>query len=234
MKKLFLILFICSGLNANSLNEINQLIIQNSSLNQSSLVIQSKDVNNFLIYATRDNQKKPVIVYSQENFKKFKFSELELVLLFCHEIGHFNGGHPYKKRGSSERLSWSSAEGQADYYSTSRCLKEYNIMSLNYREAISKNITNEILEICNNFECIKVLSSIYNVIRSYETFINSEQNISFNAPDSISPSMTILSYPSAQCRLKTLVNGYFCQELNFHTNDCYEQIFMRPKCWYNE
>ena len=47
-----------------------------------------------------------------------------LNLVLCHELGHFDGGLPKKFRGYSQMLSWSSAEGQADYFSTSVCFRE--------------------------------------------------------------------------------------------------------------
>src|SRR5690606_37692278 len=43
-----------------------------------------------------------------------------LTLVLCHELGHHLGGYPKKSTNK-----WSSAEGQADYYSTAKCLRHF-------------------------------------------------------------------------------------------------------------
>ena len=50
---------------------------------------------------------------NQLNLEQFLF-------IYCHELGHFIGGAPFKKNPGS---TWASTEGQADYWATSVCLR---------------------------------------------------------------------------------------------------------------
>ncbi len=74
-----------------------------------------------------------------------------LAMVACHEIGHFLGGEPKKLRGRSNKKSWSSAEGQADYYAA-RCLEVYfskGSETENREEsALSERVINEARRVC--------------------------------------------------------------------------------------
>jgi hypothetical protein len=212
--------------------EIITSIKDTPGLDLEHLKIEAGDSSDYLIFATRDMQKKPKVIYSKENFKNYEISELESLLLFCHEIGHFKGGAPFKKRGRSQKLSWSSAEGQADYFSTLVCLKEFDISKLSYRSVEDKKVNNEILNLCNDFNCIKTLSAIYHVVKTYQKFTNSHQELSFYEVNTLPPYDTILDYPSPQCRLTTIARGYFCKEANSEKTDCAYREFARPDCWF--
>lgn len=101
-----------------------------------------------------------------------------LLLLLCHEVGHFLGGPPLKSRNG-----WSSTEGQADYYSTVACMKNLGINESEF------------------FEAATALTSIYAEVarqapprldRCDETIV---ERINYG-------------YPSVQCRLDTLIAGW--------------------------
>lgn len=234
MKTLMLIttLLFVNASHSSVTEEIITKFQGNTNFNLENLRIEAGDSKDYLIYATRDMQKKPKVIYSAENFKDFAISELESVILFCHEIGHFKGGTPFKRRGRSQKLSWSSAEGQADYYSTLICLKEFDISKLNYRAVEDKKINNEIMNLCDDYDCIKVLSSIYHVVKTYQKFTNSHQELTFYGVNTLPPMDTILDYPAPQCRLTTITRGYFCKEANAEKNDCAYREFARPDCWF--
>lgn len=234
MKKMLLLitlLFINASYSSIT-EEIITKIQDSQSFNLENLKIEAGDSKDYLIYATRDLKKQPKVIYSAENFKNFSISELESVILFCHEIGHFKGGAPYKKRGRSQKLSWSSAEGQADYYSTLLCLKEFDIEKLGHRVVENKKINNEIMNLCDDFNCIKVLSSIYHVVKTYQKFTNSHQELTFYGVNTLPPMDTLLDYPSPQCRLTTMTRGYFCKEANTEKVDCAYREYARPDCWF--
>ena len=113
-----------------------------------------------------------------------------LRLLLCHEIGHFLGGSPFKARGG-----WSSTEGQADYYSSSDCVRSFH-----FDEEIFMNAAQN-------------LTAIYAEVRGA------------NPPkiDRCDPHIaerTNYGYPSIQCRLDTLVSGWYGLQ--------------RPKCWFRD
>ena len=49
-----------------------------------------------------------------------------LALLVCHELGHFLGGAPKRiYLDPEEDQEWNTVEGQADYFSTLKCMKRY-------------------------------------------------------------------------------------------------------------
>lgn len=113
-----------------------------------------------------------------------------LSLLLCHELGHFLGGPPTKSRGG-----WSSTEGQADYYSGSECARD---LKLTDEELIDGALK---------------LTSIYAGVTgeappvAYQRDEREVVRINFG-------------YPSAQCRLDTILAGW--------------QGLPRPRCWFVE
>lgn len=119
-----------------------------------------------------------------------RMSHETLMLLLCHEIGHLLGGPPLKSRNG-----WSSTEGQADYYSTLSCARKV---------IFDDNIF---------FESALALTTIY-------------ADVSMSLPprldicDERKVERTNYGYPSVQCRLDTLVAGWFEKP--------------RPQCWFYE
>ena len=60
----------------------------------------------------------------------------EFLFIYCHELGHFIGGAPYKKNPGSR---WASTEGQADYWATSVCLrKALKVDADKYKKKVSE------------------------------------------------------------------------------------------------
>lgn len=120
-----------------------------------------------------------------------KLTPAALTLLLCHELGHFLGGPPLKSRNG-----WSSTEGQSDYFSTSECMKE--IGDTDEAEFIQAAIA---------------LTSIYAQVTGQ----------SLPSPDRCEEREVVRTnygYPSAQCRLDTLIAGWRGEP--------------RPSCWFTE
>lgn len=101
-----------------------------------------------------------------------------LILLLCHEFGHFAGGPPLKSR-----KGWSSTEGQADYYSGLRCAKLMGLDEGTFLEAALK------------------LASIY-------SDVTGQPRPRLESCDPAQVGRTNFGYPSVQCRLDTLVAGW--------------------------
>ncbi|MGZ3808169.1 MAG: hypothetical protein ACXVCE_08790, partial [Bacteriovorax sp.] len=76
-------------------------------------------------FATRDDANNPVIVMNGGLARHPQMTKDGFLLLVCHEIGHHLGGAPKVLRGTSGLRGWSSAEGQADYYATTKCLPRF-------------------------------------------------------------------------------------------------------------
>ncbi len=84
------------------------------------------------------NQGKATLMIGSDYFFGNSKDQLNLdqfLFIYCHELGHFVGGAPYKKNHGSE---WASTEGQADYWATSVCLrKALKVDSLEYLKKVS-------------------------------------------------------------------------------------------------
>lgn len=101
-----------------------------------------------------------------------------LLLLLCHELGHFLGGPPLKSR-----TGWSSTEGQADYFSTHNCMKNLGIDETQFIEAASG------------------LSAIYAEVAN-------QSQPRLDRCDQTVVTRINYGYPTVQCRLDTLLAGW--------------------------
>jgi hypothetical protein len=134
-------------------------------------------------------------------------------IVACHEMGHILGGEPRQKSGLT---SWSSTEGQADYFATNQCI--WPLL-----EKIPSSITTA------NDRCQKHFLSSKKAILCTRTmmgiealidYFNNSQNIkaSIHKKDPVKISKTLQKYPSVQCRVDTWIAGLFGAE--------------RPACWF--
>lgn len=162
--------------------------------------------------------KKVILTITGGMAREKLMSEDALRLILCHEMGHFFGGAPKINKGH-----WSSTEGQADYYSTSKCI-------LNF----IKN---------NQIKRVKEASLILAKITALQTGeVISED--SFNKKDISVVTRTTALHSSAQCRLDTLIAGLNCQNSSefsdenpeigacLSINDLAPPFKARPGCWY--
>lgn len=113
-----------------------------------------------------------------------------LTLLLCHELGHLLGGPPLKSRNG-----WSSTEGQADYYSTAHCARLMGLGEERFYESAQ--------DLAHIYA--KVTGEVYPELRTCDQGVVERTNF---------------GYPSAQCRLDTLVAGWTQQ--------------VRPVCWFKD
>jgi hypothetical protein len=130
--------------------------------------------------ARRQDDKYLVIIYSGLlNHPELDRNMLHLIL--CHEVGHHLGGQP-----TASRHGWSSAEGQADYYSTLECIKE---LPLDNRESLPQT-----------FEKLAQFYAKVNV-GSYPL-----PRLSLKDPTQVP--RTYFGHPTPQCRLDTMLAGF--------------------------
>ncbi len=73
-------------------------------------------------HATRDDDDNLIIMMTGGLARHPMMTKDAFLLIVCHEIGHFLGGAPKQLRGNTSLRSWSSVEGQADYFATTKCL----------------------------------------------------------------------------------------------------------------
>ncbi len=171
-----------------------------------------------------------------------------LSLTLCHEMGHLLGGTPHQRFGQSSEDDWSSAEGQADWFSATDCLpKVYQFFSKNQnsspaqeslkqemKTAKSRNLHSKI---CQDVSAPELCQWI---LFSAESFVTFSQN--YFQPVSPTPSLAdfakerppqtlIGSYPSLQCRLDTYRIGALLVSKS-QQSESLLQSPGRPRCWY--
>lgn len=117
------------------------------------------------------------------------FSKDAYAAVVCHEIGHLIGGAPYQ---TIENATWSSSEGQADFFASSVCLPEY-FKSLGVRvDELPSRIEKAGFEMLSSlaphsFEVVDLVRYKKNATKVDSTLIN--------------------HYPSLQCRYETFLDS---------------------------
>ncbi len=170
-------------------------------------------------------------------------------LIICHEIGHHLGGAPR----TFEYDRWPSAEGQADYFATSKCLKRYYAELELYEsyEIDSTNIPKKVLSDCS--DVYKKFSDFKICVRSqiasldYAQFLNTLPDTNSLVALGLKDARVVKGtntnhYPRAQCRFDTLYQGSLCAiDSNVASSDTDAKIGYcndeskpgaRPRCWY--
>ena len=114
-------------------------------------------------YATRDDDNNPVIVVQGGLARHKNMDSNGLLLILCHELGHHYGGAPKSFRGSSKRRSWSSAEGQADYFASNKCMSR--MIDANFILGASLSVESDKNHdgVCSDKYCYKVLPAAMSV-----------------------------------------------------------------------
>ncbi len=136
-----------------------------------------------------------------------------LALTGCHEIGHGLGGFPKKTSGSS-------TEGQSDYFSTKDCLE----VVFKYLP-LDKEIPSDDYEIkfCQKYSanfnyCLRAFNALKSDIYFFETLGDYTRVDSYALEVAVDLNTDPSFYPSAQCRIDTMIHGIIDIE--------------RPICWF--
>lgn len=172
-----------------------------------------------------------------------------LALAVCHELGHFFGGAP-RKLLSNNAKSWSSVEGQADYFASAKCLKRIFSNRSENRAAFLANplsLQNEIRKACNNFQCARIVAAAWYLTKTIEEVERKRPFISLSKKDLSIVSRYVEGHPDNQCRLDTFVAGAVCNVSVDEEFDPYdmsagacvsdgldpqEAKAARPRCWF--
>lgn len=199
------------------------------------------------VNTTRDDDDNPVIRIYGGLVRHPQLSVDGLSLLLCHEIGHHMGGAPRKFRGKSQLRSWSSAEGQADYYATSKCLRRLFYQFADFKSFRKFHSAKEILaagNVCENDICQRIILAGLNVSKLFANLkkVSNGPNITFSSD--VRVDKTFFKHPRPQCRLDTYSAGARCvisSNIEFDRDDpkvgaCLfdtHSIGPRPKCWFS-
>jgi len=196
-------------------------------------------------FATRDDANNAVVVMNGGLARHPLMTKDAFLLLICHEVGHHLGGAPKILRGNSGLRGWSSAEGQADYYATSKCLPLFfknavetkafdaDIDAANYKLALSK---------CRDNACARITLAGLSVSKVFASLVSGTPEPKITANDPTKVSKTVYNHANPQCRLDTYMSGANCDqgpEIPFDSVDakvgaCVKDTGARPNCWFTE
>lgn len=171
-------------------------------------------------------------------------------LVICHELGHHIGGFP--KKIINRRTHWSSAEGQADYWATLKCLRrlfenddnETLLQGVKIPQTLTKYCelsfgTRGHRDLCKRIGLAGVAVANLNASATNST-------PSLDTPSQEVVSATYEKHPKPQCRLDTYFQGTICDDIweNWVSQTeemkgtCHSghghTIGLRPSCWFKE
>lgn len=151
----------------------------------------------------------------------YLITEEGFLTTICHELGHLIGGSPH-----SRTISY---EGQADYYSTMKCM-EGLLTALDYPDTRAAE-----LPACKGSFCEARLMGAKS-LSSYYASLARTPAPALETPSRARPAQTLRSHPEAQCRFDTMVAGLLCGNRNdfsydnAHDGACPD--VPRPRCWW--
>ena len=196
-------------------------------------------------HTTRDENDNPVIVVNGGLARHPLMTKDGFLLLVCHEIGHHLGGAPKILRGTSGLRGWSSAEGQADYYATTKCLPQFFQLGMESKDIDYDNdVVDQGLALskCSDNLCARIVLSGLAVSQVFASLVKGTPEPSLLLSDPVKVEKTFYKHPNPQCRLDTYLSGANCdvgRDISFDLNDpkigaCVKDQGARPLCWYQE
>jgi hypothetical protein len=196
-------------------------------------------------WATRDMEDNAVINITGGLARHPLMTQEAFTLLLCHELGHQFGGAPKKMRGRSDLRSWSSAEGQADYYAATRCFPQFVKAGIFKK---TKEHAPSVYKVCLTDQCTDVVEAGLSVARLFHDVTSVGDVPGLEQKDSRKVFRTIYKHPRPQCRLDTFVSGANCdmsalEKSNIDDSDPLVGVCPtnpdenreggRPACWFS-
>lgn len=150
-----------------------------------------------------------VQIYKGVRFNKDMTADGYAVIT-CHEIGHHLGGLPFR--------SWASLEGQADYFSTLKCMRRY-FTSLPHNELFASLPPMELVARCQSQfsssdevqACARTLEATQSLAHVLKDETGDPNPLA--TLDNVDPSVvreTDTGHPGSQCRVDTYRSGALC------------------------
>jgi hypothetical protein len=181
-----------------------------------------------------------------------KITEDGFALVVCHEMGHHLGGSP-RKKSDTNRLSWASNEGQADYWGAMKCLRRYfqkqgnnilKVQRMNIPSQVKNNCAGRFFDKEEQAICLRASMAGKSVASLFHSLRQLSRPLEFHTFDSRIVETTYDGHPMPQCRLDTFYSASLCAVPTYASVDSqdpnqgvcsrqngHEQGF-RPLCWY--
>lgn len=174
------------------------------------------------------------------NSKQLSQDDWQMIL--CHEVGHILGGAPYTWTNQDDGGEY-SAEGQADYFAASKCLRTLWTDKAQNADAITsltKEFTTEIkTRGCRSNQCVRIVATADHLLSALSP--DESFSVSRRSQDKVSETQTFPVSSPAQCRLDTMIAGALCEidpSVPFSSNNqrdgaCVDGPGARPACWFH-
>jgi hypothetical protein len=214
--------------------------------NSELIVFASWGSNTVNAYAEKAPKKTMITIYGGlARHKAITADGFTAVL--CHELGHHFGGYPKK---STNR--WSSAEGQADYYATMKCLRRLWLSADNASALRDKQVPEIVKKECaqtyakekEQLLCQRMSLAGRSVALMIQDLDHDSIEPKFETPETNVVRAMNYMHPFAQCRLDTYFQGAICpvpESQEFHDDEetegaCHpkrgDNRGNRPRCWF--
>lgn len=208
-------------------------------INKKMMISLDWDNNKVNAYASRDMEDNLIITLTGGMVRHPKQSLEGLYLVLCHELGHYLGGAPKAFRGRSSLRSWSSAEGQADYFATNKCM-----IKLYDQGHFSKSYQSQNSGCQDNF-CHLITKSGLDLGNVFASLKPGWKKPAIDRKAKIKVRRTVYGHPNPQCRFETFMAGEKCRDQfykdfddeDFKIGACfstYRPNGARPDCWFSE
>jgi hypothetical protein len=192
--------------------------------------------------ATRSGRTRRIIMYGGLGRHPMLYED-ELLLVTCHEIGHHLGGAP--RAGI-----WASGEGQADYFTSLKCLRRVfrehpkEIDHSKVPEAIKKECNTVFADTLEAQICMRTKLASIQLMTVFSMINERDVAPSVDARDANVVTRTNHRHPLVQCRYDTLAAGAICPvDFNEDVSNKDETVGtchqknghikgLRPRCWF--
>ncbi len=214
--------------------------------NSELIVVGSWASNTVNAYAEKESRKVMITIYGGLA-RHPAITNDGLVAALCHELGHHFGGYPKKSTNK-----WSSAEGQADYYATMKCLRRIWVKADNQAAVSTLVVPEKLAAECSQtyklesdrFLCQRMGLAGRSVALMIQDLDHDSIEPKFETPDDLVVRAMNYMHPYAQCRLDTYFNGAICHVPETVEFDDDEETIgscdrrngdergLRPRCWF--
>ncbi len=211
-------------------------------------IVSEWDSNQFNAFASRGEPESVRYVTMYGGLASSPFmTEDGLRMVACHEIGHHLGGAPTY----SESMNWASAEGEADYWGTLKCMR----IVLSYQDNVAW-VRRHPIDSFAQMACFRNFQTPNDqaiCMRSVVAGLALARGLDFSTrPNYTKPSrekvaVTMEGHPDPQCRLDTYVAASLCPISPAYELNQYPQYKafcdprhvrqsngVRPSCWYSK
>lgn len=178
-------------------------------------------------------------------------TEDAMALVACHEIGHHLGGAPVKSDDKGNPR-WAANEGQADYWASMKCLKQYfekddnvNIVkNLKVSTIVKTACKKQFVNANDEALCERTAVADFVLASVLASLGGPNEKVDFKSKDKSVVTKTFDGHPASQCRLDTLFQGALCDhnidEVDSKTDTnvgvCSvrngDKVGNRPLCWF--